>query len=138
MLDCVMQHCVIRTKHELEDLFQALRGVELPMKVYYQRILPHSTPDQMAYLWGVIYKEVGNYMGEADIKKVHEKMLEKFNIEYSPLPHNPMQWALRIKRGSEWNIVEIGEYIEKVCAYVATEFGGNISLPHPTEVWANK
>lgn len=125
-----MRHQVIRTKHELEDLFQALRGVELPMKVYYDRIFPKPSISQRGYLFGIVYKAVGEYIGEADVHVVHEICLEKFNKEYSPLPYNQTVWDYRIKRGSEFDTINIGNYIEWICAFIHTEFGGSVPLPN--------
>lgn len=133
-----MNHWIVRTKSEEEGLIQRLKKLDKPYKVYFQEIFPHATVDQYSYLFGVLYKEIGKYMGEPDIQEVHKIMLSKFNIEYAPLPHNPLKWELRIKRGREFDVISISEYIDKLCAWIHAEYGGSLSFPKPNEVWHNK
>lgn len=131
-----MNHRVVKMNKDEEELFAELSKLEKPYKVYYQRILPKATPPQRGYLFGCVYPAVGEYIGEKDVQVVHEMMLEKFSKEYAPLPYNPEVWKYRIKRSSEFDVIDITMYIEWICAWVFTEFGG--SIPLPNEVWTNE
>ena len=59
--------------------------------------------------------------------------MNEFNLEYAPLPHNPSQFEFRVKRGSEFDIVTIGMYIEKVTAKALFDLPG-LYIPAANEI----
>ena len=129
-----MNHSVLRTNSERDKYIEHLREIELPCSVWYQRILPKATPEQLGYLFAGIYKAIGAYIGESP-KEVHRLLMREFNVEFAPTD-NPLIWELRIKSGSTWTTSSIGEWIDIVSGWAFSELG--ISVPEPDKWWRNQ
>jgi len=124
---------VVNLRSEEERLFDYLRELELPYKIYAQRILPKATVPQFKYLWGVCYKIIADYIGTTP-QKVHIALMKDYNTEYLPTG-NPLLWDLRTISASEFSSVDIAIWVEKVCAWAINELG--VYVPLPNETWQN-
>jgi len=102
------------------------------MKVYYERIFPKATSPGYRYLFGVIYPLIGERMGISDITEIHELLKLKFNVVFEPLPHSS-EFIVKIMSGTEWSVISIAEYIEKVSSWAEVEFPG-LYIPSSDEV----
>lgn len=131
-----MHNGAIRNHRELDGLVLYLKQYRLPFKWMVQDIYPGRSLDANAYLWGVVYKRISDFTGHTT-KEVHEGYLELFNIEYSPVPNSKTnEWALRVKRTSEMNTVELIDYALMVRADAQLDMGITIELPN--EVFINE
>ena len=125
-----MKHFVINIRSEEEKLIEILRATEKPYAVYYKRILPKATTQQMRYLWGVCYKKIADYTGHTTIE-VHEALMRIFHLEDTPTD-NPNFWELKIRSLSTFDTVEITVWAEQVAAWARTELDIYIPLPYET------
>ena len=132
-----MDFFVIRSKKKLEELFEVLKTLSLPMKIAVQEVFPLRPPDVNAYYWGVILDYISRETGMTP-EEVHEGYKIKFRYTQE-FRYNPKtkQWQFYIGTGS--TVVDerlFWEYIEKVVSDAWHEL--HIVIPRPSEVFCNE
>jgi len=118
---------VIRNEEMRSWYIELVKAYRLPFKVLQQPIFPEKTPDQLAYLFGVVFSRISDFTGHS-VDEVYEAYKNYFNIEYSP--DKLGNWKLRVKGASEDTTVSLNEFALKVRADAVIDMGINIELPN--------
>jgi hypothetical protein len=126
-----MYQGVIRNNRQRDEMIEVIKQMRLPFKFAFQDIYPTKSPDQLAYLFGVVYKEIAEYTGH-DIIEIHAAFKSLFNMEYAE--ENGI-WDFRVKGISRQNTNQLSEFTEKVVAYATVDF--RLNIPQPSEVIVN-
>ena len=85
---------------------------------------------QNKYMWGVVYKMIGDYIGEFP-EEVHEMMKSMFNSNVKELPCSGSE-NLSIKYGKstqDLSTVQFEEYLSKIRMWAFHYL--NLSIPEP-------
>jgi hypothetical protein len=117
---------VIRNNRQRDEMIEAVQLMRLPFKYSFQDIYPAKSPDQLAYLFGVVYKAIAEYTGHS-ILEVHEAYKVLFNMEWG---EEDWVWDFRIKGISRHNIMQLREFTEKVVADAMVDMGLVIGQPN--------
>jgi hypothetical protein len=83
--------------------------------------------NQNRYLWGIVYKIVGDELGYTDLE-VHEVFKDKF-LSYKKKGHKFTKSTASLKTG------EFADYLNKVILYASTELG--LIIPDPDIEFSN-
>jgi len=127
------QHYIVRNKEIRDWVGELVKEHRLPFKVYIQPIFPEKSPNQLAYLFGVVCKRISTYTGHTP-QEVYSSYKELFNLEYSPDKNGV--WRLRYKGVSDTNTIELEEFAMMIRADAVIDMGINIELPN--EVFVNE
>lgn len=104
-------------------LFDELRKWEgKSIKVTVSKRVPKRSLPQNNYLWGVVYKTIGDFLGYTT-DEVHEVMGQLYLKYYDK---NNLE---RIKSTTELSTEEFTEYVENVRRFVSNEF--DLYIPDP-------
>jgi hypothetical protein len=118
---------VVRNNEIRNYVIDILKDYRLPFKLYIQPIYPEKSPNQLAYLFGVVCKRISHYTGHTP-KEVYEAYKEHFRVEYSPDKNG--DWNLRLKGASEFNTIEAEDFALMIRADAVIDMGINIELPN--------
>lgn len=133
-----MDYGVIRSKSELEALFQRLKERRLPFKIATQDIYPIRTIDTNDYLWGFVYTPIAEATGQTP-QEVHEAMKLKYNFGYDlyyDKKTKSMKWVMAAKSTTRLDWVTVWDYIMKVRA--EAEIDLHLTIKMPNEVFVNE
>lgn len=124
---------IIRNEEMRSWYIELIKSYRLPFKGFLQPIFPEKTPDQLAYLFGVVFLRISEFTGHP-VNECYEGYKKLFNIEYSPDKQG--NWSLRIRGASEDSTVSLNEFALRVRADAVVDMGINIELPN--EVFINE
>lgn len=127
-----MYQGVIRNNKQKDQLIEIIGQMRLPFKFAFQDVYPSKSPDQLAYLFGVVYKAIAEHTGHT-ILEVHEGYKSLFNMEWG---EEDGLWDFRIKGASRQNTKELAEFTEKVIADATVDMG--IVFGQPNEIITNE
>lgn len=99
------------------------RAWAVEVKEYRER----KTDAQQGYLWGVVYRHIAEFCG-CTTKDVHRDLGRLFLFD------GQSHGITRVRSTSKFDVREMGDYIDQVLAWAATELG--IVIPEPTRVAA--
>lgn len=106
-------------------LFDELRKWEgKNIKVSVSKRVPKRSLPQNNYLWGIVYKTIGDFLGYT-VDEVHEVMGQMF------LKYHDKNGLERIRSTTELSTEEFTEYVEHVRRFFLQEY--NIYTPNPNE-----
>jgi len=123
-----MYQGVIRNNRQRDEMMEFVRQIRLPFKFAFQDIYPSKSPDQLAYLFGVVLKIIADHSGHS-ILEVYEGYKSLFNIQWSELGG---VWDFRIMGASTHNTRELSEFTEKIVADATIDMG--LSIGQPNEI----
>ena len=86
-----------------------------------------TSDEQRAYLFGVVYKIIGDYIGLTPEEVHYSKIMTELRMDYSkpiPTPKSVSRTGMSTK--------EFKEYVEKIQLWAAQEL--NLFIPDPDEV----
>jgi len=92
-----------------------------------QPIFPDKSINQLAYLFGVVCKRIGEHTGDPP-QRVYAAYKEYFKLEYSEISDG--NWQLRYKGASDFDTVDLEEFALMIRADAVIEMGLNIELPN--------
>lgn len=121
----------IENKAKMVEYLQSLEGKKIQVTIQKRRRKrssgkPWEDGDQNGYYWAVIVPIVSDYMGERDINKTHEQLLELF----APRVRKTVLGIERLYmiRSSEMDTVQFKTYCDTIIEKMA-EFG--VVIPDP-------
>jgi hypothetical protein len=129
-----MEFFVLRSKKDIDEYVGWLKSQFLPLKVLTQFIDRERTLDQNSYLFGVVYKYISDYTGDS-IPKVHQDYTDEHNVDYSFNPRT-QEFELRVRSTTEFMVMDMSDYIDKVCADAHDRLG--IRIPEANECFDNE
>lgn len=83
-----------------------------------------KTDAQQGYLWGVVYRTIADYCG-CTTKDVHRDLGRLFLFD------GEQHGIARVRSTANFSVKEMGEYIDLVIAWAATELG--VVIPEPIQ-----
>ena len=118
---------VIRTQEDKEKVISAIRGATGAWKLYIQPLLPKATADQYRYLFGVVYRYIGDYCGYPNVRELHKLCMAQYGLVMEP-----PDFELKIKSASGYDRVEMTVYIEKLRSDWLLDSG--LVIPNANEI----
>lgn len=103
------------------DEVKRMEGKQVEIK----SLLNSRSQQQNRYMWGIVYKIIGDELGMTS-EEVHEVYKEKF-LSYKKEIKG--KFYTFTKSTTELNVVEFGEYLDKVIRHASSELG--LIIPEP-------
>lgn len=119
---------IARNEELRRYIIDVIQNSRLPFKIFLQPIYPEKTPNQLAYLFGVVCKRIADFTGHTT-DEVYEGYKKRFNLDYAPTKDGK-DWAFRYRGGSEFDVIDAEEFAEKIRIDAVIEMGINIELPN--------
>lgn len=97
----------------------------VPKKVTIERWRRRHSDSQRGYYWGVVLAEIGRETGN-DKEDLHQAFKQMF---LAPEEKHILGTTVQVYSTRNLTTVEYSEFVERVCAYAATQLGIAISEP---------
>lgn len=126
-----MDFYVIRSKRQLLELFDYLKGRHLPFKLAIQDIYTKRSVDLNDYIWGCLYTPIAKATGH-DILEIHEAFKKRYNFRYDFIYDSKVKkYKLSLGVGSTTvlDYKECWDYAAKIRAEAELELHLTLQLP---------